>query len=47
MGSEGRNRKQVVQRSQDLGWNQKYLLEDTLKDLIDYWKFKAFPIVKS
>jgi GDP-4-dehydro-6-deoxy-D-mannose reductase len=31
----------------DLGWNQKYLLEDTLKDLIDYWKFKAFPIVKS
>lgn len=31
----------------DLGWNQKYLLEDTLKDLIDYWKFKALPIVKS
>jgi GDP-4-dehydro-6-deoxy-D-mannose reductase len=23
----------------DLGWNQKYLLENTLKDLIDYWKF--------
>jgi len=22
----------------DLGWNQKYLLEDTLKDMIDYWK---------
>ncbi|HUS89939.1 MAG TPA: GDP-mannose 4,6-dehydratase [Desulfosporosinus sp.] len=31
----------------DLGWNQKYLLEDTLKDLIDYWKFMAPPIVKS
>jgi len=31
----------------DLGWNRKYLLEDTLKDIIDYWKFKAFPIVKS
>ena len=30
-----------------LGWDQKYLLEDTLKDLIDYWKIKTFPIVKS
>ena len=22
----------------DLGWNQKYLLEDSLNDVINYWK---------